>query len=38
MYAYGPAYSNGLTQETGMDYTEGQREAEDDYIETMKKH
>ena len=43
MDAYGPAYSNGLVQETGVDYTgmdysEGQRETEGYYMEAAESH
>ena len=38
MDAYGPAYSNGLAQETGMDYREGQREAEGGYMEATESY
>ena len=38
MDAYGPAYSNGLAQETSMDYTEGQKEAKGDFMEATESY
>ena len=36
--AYGPAYSNGLAEETGRDYSEGETEAVGDYMVAMESY